>query len=462
MNTTEQPIDLNRRDFLRGSSFATFAMLMGGVPIACRGEDKPKADDVPTTYKAEAHPVNCAVIGCGAWGREILKTLATLPHGPVVAIAENYEPWLRRAGESAPKAQAYDDYRKVLEQKDVQAVIISTPSHQHRQVVLDALQAGKHVYCEAPLAHTIEDAKAIAKAARDTAKLNFQVGLQNRADPQLHHLAGFVRTGVLGKHVKIRSQWHKKQSWRRTSPNPEREKDLNWRLSNSTSPGLVGELGIHQVDLAAWYLLGQPVAVTGFGSTVLWSDGRDVPESVQAIFEFPNGASVNFEGSLATSFDGSYDLFYGTDSTIMLRERRAWMFKEVDAPLLGWEVYARKEAFYKESGIVLGANATKLAAQGDKPVQDTMADTETALQHALKAFLSNTYLTQSGVEDFAATFDVSDTKALREYLAGLGKSRLHAASYEQGYEATVMALKANEAIVKGQRVAIPKELFALD
>lgn len=458
MNTHETLSDLNRRDFLKGGSFATLMMLMGGIPI--RAEDN-KTDAAPAENKAAPTPVKCAVIGCGAWGRELIKALATLPHGPIVAVCDTYEPWLKRAVESAPNAQAMPDYRQVLELKEVEAVIVATPTHLHRHVVLDALQAGKHVYCEAPLAHTIEDAKAIARAARDAVTLNFQAGLQNRADPQLYHLMAFVRAGAGGKPIKARSQWHKKMSWRRSSPNPDREKELNWRLERSVSLGLVGELGIHQVDMAAWHLLARPVAVTGFGTTLLWNDGRDVPDTVQAVFEYPKGVVATFEGSLGSSFDGAHDLYFGTDSTIMHRERRAWMFKEADAPLLGWEVYARKEAFYKESGIVLSADATKLAAQGDKPVQDALADKETPLQHALKAFLANCALTSSAVKDFTETYGSADPKELREYLESLAKSRAPAAGWQEGLEATIAVIKANEAINKGARIMFDEQLFAL-
>jgi predicted dehydrogenase len=459
MNKTEHSDDLNRRDFLRGGSFATLMMLLGGVPI--RAAEDASAGGQPARAKSQPQPVKLGLIGCGQWGRDILEALAGIPHGPVVAICETFPAWLNRAGRLVPDAKKHTDYRQLLAQEDVEAVIVATPTHLHRQIVLDAFEAGKHVYCEVPLAHTVEDARAIATAARDHLKLNFQAGLQQRSDPQLHHLLTFIRTGVLGREVKVRSQWHKKQSWRRASATPERERELNWRLDKSLSTGLIGELGIHQLDLAAWFLRDQPLAVTGFGATIRWDDGRQVPDTVQAILEFPRGTTANFEGSLATSFDGSYDLFYGSDSTIMLRERRAWMFKEADAPLLGWEVYARKEVFYKESGIVLGANATKLAAQGEKPTQDTFIDPETQLQHALKAFLSNCHLTKTSVEDFAAVYDANDTNALREYLHELAGSRAPAAGYQEGFEATVAALKANEAILKGQRVPLRKEMFAL-
>jgi predicted dehydrogenase len=456
MNKPQSVSELNRRDFLKGSSAATLMALMGGVPIYAG--DKSTEDDA-TEYTGQINPVNCAVIGCGAHGREVLATLARLAAAPVVAICDTYEPYLRRSAPSAPKAEKHTDYRKLLEQKEVQAVIVATPSHQHRQVVLDAFAAGKHVYCEMPLAHTPEDSRAIAQAAKGAFKLNFQAGLQNRADPQRYYLVKFVRTGIMGQAIALRSQWHRKKSWRLTSPNPAREQEINWRLQRTTSPGLLGEIGVHQVDVANWMLARRPLAVTGLGSVMHWKDGRDVPDAVEAIFEYPGGELFTCQLSLTHSFDAEHELYYGTNSTIMCRDRRAWMFKEVDSPQYGWDVYARKEAFYQENGIVLDANTTKLGVQTRKPTDKPSADEETALYHAFKAFVTNCHIRQSAVEDFGANFDANDIAALKEYLGSLKKNRLPAAGYQEGCEATVTALKANEAILKKQRIVFEKEWF---
>ena len=126
-----------------------------------------------------------------------------------------------------------------------------------------ALKAGKHVYCEAPLANTIEDAREIALAAKAAPQVIFQSGLQLRSEPQRHFLLPFVRSGTLGKPVMARAQWHKKQSWRMAAPTPEREKAMNWRLDKSLSLGLIGEIGCHAIDQAGWFFNARPLAVTG-------------------------------------------------------------------------------------------------------------------------------------------------------------------------------------------------------
>ena len=238
MNKNETA-ELNRRDFI--GSFATLMTMLGGVELITRAPVQ--AADLETLVPFQ---IKCGVIGLGNWGREIIATLSRLKTARIVAVCDTYPASLKRAANSAPAAKGVDDYRRILDDKETQAVIIATPTHQHRDIAVAALQAGKHVYCEAPLANTIDDSKAIALAAKAASRQVFQSGLQMRSDPQRRFLLDFIRAGASGKAVKAHAQWHKKQSWRTASPNPEREKAVNWRLSKATSPGLVGELGIHQ------------------------------------------------------------------------------------------------------------------------------------------------------------------------------------------------------------------------
>jgi predicted dehydrogenase len=450
--TPKNESGFNRRDFLKGSSAATLMAMLGGVPLVpeARAEDWEEEFDGST--------VHCAVIGLGTWGREILANLSRQKGAEITAICDNYGPFLRRSATAYPNATATEDYKEVLANEEIQAVLIATPTHQHRDIVLAALAAGKHVYCEAPIAHTIEDARAIAKAAHAAKKQVFQVGLLSRSDPQRHFLLPFIRAGAMGRPVMARAQWHKKQSWRRASPNPEREKELNWRLSKSLSTGLAGELGIHQIDSASWFLNMRPTAVTGFGGILHWNDGRDVPDTVQAVFEFPRGIQFLYDSTLANSFDADYEMYYGTDSAVMIRENKAWMFKEVDSPLLGWEVYARKDVFYKETGIALMANATKLPAQGTKPAEEAPY-AEMPLNYAMEAFVNNVREIGNAVEDYEAAFDVNDVKALEAYLANI--KLMPAAGLREGFESVVTAIKANEAILSRQRIVLKDEWYEI-
>lgn len=446
--------DYTRRDFLKGGSFATLMAMLGGVELVAQAN----ATEEATQYKTTGAKVKCAVIGLGTWGRELVNTLQRVPEAELAAVCDTYPSSLRRGGNLAPGAAQVDDYRKILDDKEIRAVVVATPTHTHRDIALAALAAGKHVYCEAPLAHTIEDARAIARAAVAANRQIFQPGLQTRADPHRLFLLPFMRSGAIGKSVVARAQWRKKQSWRATSPNPDREKELNWRLDKAISPGLIGELGIHQVDAVSWFFNSRPVAVTGFGSILHWRDGREVPDTIQAVFEYPDGARLLYDATLVNSFEADYEVYCGSDAAVMIRGPKAWMFKEADAPLLGWEVYASKEVFHKETGILLVAGASKVADTGEAPgTRDPYP--EGALYYALRTFLINSDQLGSAVEDFLASFDPNDKAALDEFLKGV--NRQPAPTAKDGYEATVLALEANEAVLQGSKITLDPSWFEL-
>jgi predicted dehydrogenase len=462
MNENEcNALDFNRREFLKNGSVATLMTMLGGVElIAAEPAPAPAADSTKIIRK-----VPVGVIGLGNWGREILNTLAVVEDldviADVVAICDTYPASVRRAASLAPKATQTEDYKTILANKDIKTVIIATPTYLHKDIVLAALKAGKHVYCEAPLASSIEEAKAIALAAKAAKQQVFQAGLQLRSDPQRKFLVPFIRSGALGTWLNARAQFHKKQSWRTTSPKPEREKELNWRLSKETSSGLVGELGCHPIDQASWFLNALPTAVTGLGRIALWKDGRDVPDTVQAVFEYPQGITLTYDATLANSFDGDFAMFYGTDAAVMLRESKAWLFKEVDSPLLGWEVYASKEVFYKETGIVLKANASKSVPANAAGQPQTSPFSNTPLFYALQAFLRNSVDVGNAVEDATNLLGAEDAEGIAAEVAKVQRKLRPAAGYFEGYQTAVTAIKANEAILTGQRIVLKPEWYEL-
>jgi predicted dehydrogenase len=441
-------LDFNRRDFLKGGSMATLMSVLGGVELFAQ-TNEPAAAAAPVGPK-----VKVAVIGLGPWGRDILTSLARVPQAEIAAICDNYAAMVRRSATLAPGATQTEDYKTILANKDIKAVIVATPTHLHKQVVLDAIAAEKHVYCEAPLAATIEEAKAIATAAKGAQHLVFQAGLQLRSDPQRHFLVPFIRSGAVGQFASARAQWHKKASWRATSPNPEREKALNWRLNKESSVGLIGELGIHQVDQAAWFLNSRPKTVTGFGTIALWKDGREVPDTIQAVLEYADGVCLNYDATLANSFDASYELFFGSDAAVMIRDTKAWMFKEVDSPLLGWEVYAKKEIFYKETGIALIANASKAVPANEQQSPDDQIKS-TPVFNALQNFIRNAADLTARAEDMKESLGEVDKDELAKV------PRRAAAGFTEGYAATVTVIKANEAILSGKPVELKPELYEL-
>ena len=196
-----------------------------------------------------------------------------------------------------------------------------------------------------------------------------------RSNMQYKHVLHFIKANALGTVAMARSQYHERNSWRRTAPNDTRQAELNWRLVQATSLGLLGEVGIHQLDVANWFLNALPTAISGNGAIMEYKDGRDVQDTVQCVVEYPDNMRLMYDATLTNSFDGVYDAIYGTVLPMQLRDQRAWMFKEADAEPLGWETFARKDTYSigkpedgtglkMGEGIALVADASKQIARG--------------------------------------------------------------------------------------------------
>ena len=443
---------VNRRDFIASSSLVGLMAFVGRSGLIAQAQ----SDSPAPSYAGPK--VKVGLIGLGLWGREILSNLGRLPQADVAAICDYYPAFLRRGARIAPEAEQAEDYTALLNNSEIKAIIVATPTHQHREIAIEALQAGKHVYCEAPLAHTIEDARAIGLAAKSAGGQVFQAGLQFRADPQRHFLLPFIRSGALGRWVMARLQYFKKQSWRLASSNPEREKEINWRLDDKLSLGLIGEIGIHQLDQVGWFMGQRPTAVAGNGAIRLWDDGRTVPDTVHSHVEYADSVNTYFDASLASSFGGESEVYHGTDATVLMRESKAWMFKEVDSPLLGWEVYASKEQFHDDTGIVLkvgGSLQKNMGADEAKSVEPE----KPPLYHALNAFLTNCSAVDIARKDFVEMFGAEDAQAVADHLASV--MLVPAANADEGFAATALAIKANEAVMKQDRLILNNDLFQL-
>jgi len=435
--------------------------LLGGVPLVAVPVVEP-APAAGTQSGSGGEPkLRCAVIGLGRWGREITTTLSRLTNVELVALCDHYPSSLRRGARLAPEAKLVESAAKVLEDGAVQAIFVATPSHDHRDVTVRALTSGRHVYCEAPIATRVADAAAMARAARTAApRWVFQAGLQGRSDPQRRLAAGFFSSGVAGKLLFAQAQWHLKQSWRQAAASAERKHEVNWRLDSGRSLGLAGEVAVHHLDAASWFFGARPLAISGQGSLLHWKDdGRDVADTVQLVVEYPDGLRLADSCTLANSFGAETELFCGTDAAILFRGGRAWMFREVDAPQLEWEVHARQETFHDQKGLVLVANASKQKATDtqEDPIEAALAIPP--LQHSLQAFVQSALDIEAAVEDFTGAYGSGNPVELREHLAAV--PRAPGAGWQQGFEAVVMAVKAQEAITSGQRIELEPRWFEL-
>jgi len=407
--------DADRREFLQSTAGALAALAI-----------QPSAEVLGTDARNQA-PLRVGLIGAGKQGRAIMAEAQKLPQLEVAAICDTIPGRLRSGLRRAPGAQAHDDYRRVLDDQMVTAVCIATPTHRHREIAIAALDAGKHVYCEAPLAATVEDAQAIARAARGAAG-RFQCGMLARSNPIYKLARSFYRSGAVRDLASLRAQDNKKTSWRIPASSPELEAALNWRLDPAVSIGLPGERGCHQFDAISWFIGRYPVAVRGDGGVFFYQDGREIADTVQCSLRFDDGVRLSWESTLTNSYGSRYEVYTGSMAAIKLAWTAGWLFKEADAPTQGWEVYANRESFANDEGITLIADATKLAKQGQ--LKDGVGLPHPPLYYALA--------------DFAASIDGN-----REVACSAGA----------GLRAAVVGILAHRAVTTGDEIAIDPTLF---
>ena len=310
-------ISFNRREFfgvLGGSGLAAmFPWLQSctkGVSDAVSGEK-----------------VRLGIIGTGSRGMYHLNNLLDIPQAEVVALCDNYEPHLQQAAELYPKAKTYDDYSKLLENKDVQAIFVVTPLSEHAHIVIDAFSAGKHVFCEKSIALTLEDCRKVYDAYRESGKVLY-VGQQRLFDPKYLRAMEMIHSGLIGTITGMRSYWYRNNDWRRPVPSPELERKINWRLYRDSSAGLVTELAAHQLQVGDWALGLRPESVMGYGDIVYWNDGREVYDNISLIYRYPNGVKMSYESIISNKFLGLEELILGDKGTMEL-EKGKYYFEEV-------------------------------------------------------------------------------------------------------------------------------------
>ena len=367
-------------------------------------------------------PLRVGVIGVGRQGREIMGELGKIADVNVVAVCDEDERRLAAGLRRSSGAKGYATIGELLASGTVDAVAIATPTHTHREVAQECIKAGVHVYLECPLAHTREDCVAIAEMAR-SARGVIAAGLQGRSNPVYTLARGFFLSDSVRDLVSMRGQEHLKTSWVTPSNDAARKEALNWKLDPSRSNGLAGEWGTHQFDVFHWYTGKYPASVMGNGGVRFWKDGRTVHDTVACTMIFDDGATLQYDATLANSYGGKYEVFHGTNAAIKLGWSHGWMFKEADAPTQGWEVYANRQQFHQDEGITLIAGATKLAEQGK--LKDGIGLPHPAVYYALE-----------------------------DWVKAIASKGAPACSIDEAVRATVVGIAANEAVVSGKAVDI--------
>jgi predicted dehydrogenase len=291
---------VSRREFLGGAALTTAGVAAGLSYYYSR----PEREDLSEVLKPESQ-VRLGFIGVGNRGGSLLRTALQVPGTRAVAVAdvqktnrEDLGKYIRRVMRDREKlpdyhVSLYDYYRRLLDNKEVEGVFIATPHYLHGSMALDAIEAGKHVYCEKAMAFTIGENQDIYDLVRSGKKagggegLVFQVGHQRHYSPLYRKVHEMVLSDQIGDIAAIRGQWNLNDEISRPCDDLELEKVVNWRLYSDLSGGLTTEYATHQIDVANWLLGTHPDSVCGTGG-VDWyyADGRDTHDNIHLVFTY--------------------------------------------------------------------------------------------------------------------------------------------------------------------------------
>jgi predicted dehydrogenase len=334
---------LSRRSFLRTSTAL-------GAAVAAR------------SARGANDKLNIAWIGAGTRGNYLMDMFYAGggdQYAQVVAVCDAYKGYQQRAKDKiiskqnkAPKI--YDDYRELLADGGIDAVVIATPEHLHHPMALAALQAKKNMYLEKPLAHTIEQGAEIVQAAEASGKI-IQVGTQNRSNSLYEKAREMVRQGMCGNVHYVRAFWYRndvpsKPIWRYTIPKdaspentdwdrflgdaPKRAWDARrfyqWRLYWDYSGGIPTDLLVHQTDITN-FVCGKttPLSCVASGGIYKWTDpddDRDVPDTLSAIYEYPDKFHILYSSYFGNEHYGYGEQFMGDEGTLEVNSRQDLYF----------------------------------------------------------------------------------------------------------------------------------------
>jgi predicted dehydrogenase len=331
----------NRREFIRrgAASAAGLGFFLNGEYVA--------ADAAPPLPKpaAPSDRANVGFIGFGIRGNILFESCRKTGQANLVEVCDCYKGHLERAKERTDgKIDVnYAQYKKLLDRKDIDAVVIATPDHWHKPLFLDAMAAGKDVYIEKPMTHRIADGQEMIDAARNGKRI-VQVGSQWISSSQNRIAKEMVAAGKLGKVTKVMAAYNRNSSagsWNYPIP-PDLQNgvNFNWEEWLGSAPqrpydpervfryrkywdysgGITTDLFVHLIT-SIHYILGanMPSRVVATGGILARHDGRQVPDTLDALFEYPEGFHVNMASTFnAEGVIGNGIHFLGTDGTLVL------------------------------------------------------------------------------------------------------------------------------------------------
>lgn len=319
-----EDISLGRRDFIKKLGVGGLGALLVSSPWLKAFSE---------VNHTQGSLVRIGVVGPGSRGRFLMGFLKDNPKASITAICDIYQPSIDEALKLVPQAKVYKDYRKLIEDKEVDAVLIATPLNTHCEIALSAFDAGKHVFCEKSIGFTIEECLQIYDKHKSTGRVFF-TGQQRLFDPRYIKTMEMIHAGIFGEIEAIRTFWYRNGDWRRSVPSPELERQINWRLYLEYSKGLMTELACHQLQIGSWALQSIPNKVMGHGAITYWKDGREVYDNVSCLYIFDNGVKMTFDSVISNKFYGLEEQIMGHLGTVEPEKGRYYFEEVAPAPAI--------------------------------------------------------------------------------------------------------------------------------
>jgi predicted dehydrogenase len=472
MNNQDPKPNINRRRFLHSAAAAGAGL---ALPTAALAQKSPKKPD----------DINIALLGTGTQGRRLMEACLKIPGIRFKAVCDiwteysqgNVSRVLERFGH---ENNAYVDYRDMLaKEKDLDAVIIATPDFVHAEHTVACLKAGLHVYCEKEMSNTLEGARQMVKAAKETGKL-LQIGHQRRSNTRYRfsHTALLGDAKLLGRIAAVNGQWNR-------SPQPKeglgwpRKYEIdnetlkkygyksmhqfrNWRWYKGLGGGPIVDLGSHQIDIFTWFLGANPKSVQASGLNNYYDPKtHEWYDTVMAVFEYETlyGSTTAFYQTVSSSGAGGYfETFMGDQGSMIISEcGKCELYREIrNAP--EWDKWVKAGYLYRrcdcESKCIDESHekCVETCGCGQRGESDSSAvidncQTVMPQRYDLPVAMAKKYH-QPHLENF---FEAIRTG---------GKTPLNCPA-EVGYETAVAVLKVNEAVEVGRKLEFSADEFKI-
>jgi predicted dehydrogenase len=460
---------IDRRSFLRSTAAAGAGLVLSRIASGQTDGGK-KSDDI-----------NVALLGAGEQGRVLTTACLKIPGIRFKAVCDIWTAYNQGNISRLLKAykhehNTYVDYKEMLDkEKDLDAVIIATPGFWHAKHAIACLKAGLHVYCEKEMSNTLEGARKMVQAAKETDKL-LQIGHQRRSNPRYIYCYDKLikEANLLNRITAINGQWNRSRAacedlhWPKgTDINEPTLNDYgfksmkqfrNWRWYKGLGGGPIVDLGSHQIDIYSWFLGTNPKSVVASGGVDYWSE-HEWYDNVMAVYEYETKQGVVralYQTGTTNSSNGYFETFMGDEGTLVISEAagRGEIYREAWVPEAKWDKWVKNDYLYKQCQCEIECieEAKKKCIEECECEQMTEADTG-AIMDVRESPVPPKY-------DLPVTMNKPPHQPHLEnfFDAVRGKVKLNCPA-EIGYETAVTVLKVNEAVAAAKKLTFKPEDF---